>query len=146
MTDDATIRGSMQIRKGTDPVLLDYISRPTAFTADVTGTKGPSPGAITVATAPGTDVDLSELTTPALCRIMNLDDENFVEVGIWDPEISTFYPIDEILPGETYIRRLSRNLAQEYGTGTGTTGAETNRLRLRADTAACDVLIEAFEA
>ena len=140
MSDEATVRTSLQILKSP----LDYRGQPTVFHADVAGTKGPSPGAIAVSPA-GTDVDLSELTTPALCRIQNLDDEHFVEFGIWDPEGNTFYPLGEILPGESYVLRLSRNLHQEFGTGTGTSGAGTNRLRLKAWSVALDVLVEAFD-
>jgi hypothetical protein len=142
MANEAQVRSSLQIINSP----LHYQSQPTAFTADVTGIKGPCPGAF-AASILGTDVDLSELTTPGLCRIMNLDDTNFIEFGIWDPEALKFYPLGEVLPGETYVLRLSRNLAQEYaGTGTGTTGPETNTLRIRADTAPCNALVEAFEA
>lgn len=140
MADEARIQTSLQITTGS----LQYQSRPTAFTADVAGAKGPVPGAFTAAIT-GTDVDLSELTTPALCRLQNLDPTNFVEVGLWDPEATLFYPLLELLPGESYVVRLSRNLAWQYGAGTGTAGPETNRLRVRANTAACNMLVECFE-
>ena len=142
MSDEATIQGSLQIVSGE----LQYYSRPTVFLADVAGAKGPVPGAISVSTA-GTDVDFSELTTPGLCRIMNVDPTNFFEYGIWDPESHTFYPLGELLVGEFTILRLSRNIQEEYGTapGTGTTGADTNRLRLKANVATCIALVEAFE-
>lgn len=141
MADEARIVSSLYIK--TSPLV--YQSQPTAFTADVSGCKGPVPGAILVSTA-GTSVAFGELTTPALCRIMNLDDANFIEFGVWEPDTGTFYPLGEVLAGETYVLRLSRNLASQYGTGTGTTGADTASLRLRADTAACNVVVEAFEA
>lgn len=141
MADEATIRSSLLVRCDT----LNYQSYPTSFQADVAGEKGPTPGAITVTTE-GTSVDLSELTTPGLCRIMNLDATNYATYGIWDPENDTFFPLGELLPGETYVLRLSRDLQEEFGTGTGTTGADTNRLRFKADTASVVVLVEAFEA
>jgi hypothetical protein len=144
MADEATIRTSLQINK---PPYLDYQSRPTDFKADVTGTKGPTPGAITVSIL-GTDVDLSQLTTPGLCRIQNQDDVNFVEYGIRENTTGKFYPLGELLPGETYVLRLSRWLGLEEtspGTGTGTAIGADNKLHFRADTAACNVLIEAFE-
>lgn len=145
MANEAQVRSSLQILKQDGTIILiEFQGKPTVFNADVTGTKGPSPGSMS-ASVEGTDVDFSELTTPGLCRISNQDATNFVTVGIWDPEGNKFYPIDEILPGESYIRRLSRDLQEEFGTGTGTTGAETNRLRLKADTAAVNVLVEAFE-
>lgn len=147
MADEATVNATLTIQKQNDDgtrILIDYDSRPASFTADVDGTKGPSPGSITVSTD-GTDVDFSELTEPGLCRLMNQDDTNFVEYGIREPATGTFYPLGEMLPGETYIIRLSRNLHEEYvGTGTGTS-APTNFFHIKADTAACNVLVEAFE-
>lgn len=141
MANEATIRAQLTLKKGE----IDYRSNPTVFLADVTGTKGPTPGAIACAVAPGTDVDLSELTTPGFCVLHNLDSTNYVTYGIWDPEGGKFYPLGELLAGEFTVVRLSRNIQEEYGTGTGTTGADTNRLRIVADTAACNVFVGAFE-
>lgn len=141
MSDEAQIRSSLQINKGN----LNYQSQPTAFNADVATGKGPSPGAITAALA-GTDVDFGELVQPSLCRLMNLDDANFVEYGIREPATGFFYPLGELLPGESFVLRLSRNLQEEYtGVGTGTS-APTNFFHLKANTAPCVVLVEAFEA
>ncbi len=145
MSNEATIQSYLTIRKGTSPVTLNYTSQPAQFRADVTGTKGPSPGAITCTTG-GTDISFTQLTQPALCRIMNMDDTNFITVGIWDPDSSLFYPLMELLPGETYVIRLSRDVGEEYqGSGTGT-GTANNTLRIKANTASCVVLIEAFES
>lgn len=135
------------VRKSTSTglVTLNYQSQPTTFTVDVSGTKGPSPGAIQVTIA-GTDVDFSQLTTPGLCRIMNLDPTNYVEYGIRDVASRKFYPLGEILPGETYVLRLSRNIQEEYypSTGTGTTG-DIDKFHIKANKAACNILVEAFE-
>lgn len=140
MADEITIRSSVQIRKGN----LEYRPHPAYFQADMSGTPdGPSPGALAVAVT-GTNVSFSQITTPAVCRITNLDATNFVEVGIWDG--LNWYPILEILAGESYIVRLSRNLSSEYGTGTGTSSTDVNQLQLRANTAACNVIVEAFPA
>lgn len=143
MAGEATLNVSLAINKGN----LSYQSLPTSFTADVSGTDGPSPGAIT-ATLAGIDIDLSELTTFGFCRFFNMDATNFVDVGIVDPETEKFYPFMRLLAGEGYVFRLSPDLQEEYGTGagTGTTGANTNRLRLKADTAPCNVIVDAFEA
>ncbi len=112
----------------------------------MSGTKGPTPGSFD-ASVDGTDVSLSELTTFGLCRIINYDTSNFVDVGIWDPETVKFYPIVRLLAGEFFVMRLSPDLQEEFaGTGTGTTGADTNRLRIKADTAICNVSVEAYEA
>ncbi len=75
---------------------------------------------------------------------MNQDSTNFVEFGIWDG--TSFYPVGRLLAGESYVLRLSPNLGEEYGTGTGTTGEGINTLRFKADTASVNVLVEAFEA
>lgn len=142
MADEATIRSSLQIVKGD----LNYQSQPTTFQADVSTAKGPTPGAV-LATTAGTDVDLSALTTPGLARFQNLDASNYVEVGTWDPENLLFYPLLELLPGEVQVVRIARNLSQEVGTGpgTGTAGPSTNKLRVRANAAACNVFVEIFE-
>jgi len=140
MSDEASIVASLQILNGN----LEYHNTPTSFTADVTGVNGPTPGAITVPTT-GIDVDLSQLTTPGLCWMMNLDDTNYVTYGIWDPETYKFYPFGKLKPGETSLFRLSPNICKELGTGTGTTGPVTNTFHMRADTAECVVGVEAFE-
>lgn len=148
MSGEAKIHVSLQITKADAAGNVNYRSYPTQFDADVDGALGPTPGAI-LASIYGTDVDLSQLTVPGICRLSNQDSDNFVTYGIYDPEADKFYPLGELLPGEFYILRLSRDLGWEStgsGTGTGTTGPQTNRLRVQADTAACAVLIEAFEA
>jgi hypothetical protein len=142
MSNEAQIRTSLRIRLGK----LNYQSQPTVFLADVSTAKGPSPGAISV-TVGGVDVDLSQLAQPGLCRLMNLDSTNFVTVGVKDPETDKFYPLLELLPGESYVVRLSRDVNQEYSsTGTGTTDPGTNALCIRSDADDCNVLVEAFDA
>lgn len=141
MANEATIRASLTVRKGN----LDHRSNPTQFQATQTGVGGPTPGTILCAVAPGTDVDLSELTTPGLATIQNLDATNYVTVGIFDPQSNLFYPFMELLPGEIYPLRLSRNIQEEYATGTGTVGPGTNTLRVIANTAACFVKVDCFE-
>lgn len=136
MANEARVSSLLAINAGN----VQYSSLPSAFTADVTGRKGPVPGAFTATTA-GVDVDLSELTTPGLYRVMNLDATNFVEIGIRDAD--GFLPFHEIMPGETYVGRFSRNLLQEY-IGTGTTGS-IHHLHVKANTASCNVVLEAFE-
>lgn len=142
MANEGRIGASLQIKNASGS--LDFKAQIVAQTPDVAGSKGPVPGAITVSMA-GTDIDFGELTTPALCHIRNLDPTNFVEYGIWDPEGNTFYPLGELLPAQSTVLRLSRNLQEEFGTGSGTTGPNTNRLRFKADTDSLSVLVEAFE-
>ncbi len=140
MADEATIQSSLLIRAGN----ISYQSQPVSFRATVTGRKGPVPGCIRVPIT-GVSVNFTELVLPSLCRIQNLDVTNFVTVGIWDPNSATFYPVLDLLAGESYVMRLSRFMQSDLGTGSGTDGGSGNRLRLRADTAACNVVIEAFE-
>lgn len=138
---EGTIRYTFLINQGNL-----QISRTAAFNPDVAGAKGPVPGAITV-TPVGVDVDFSELTTPGLCIISNLDETSYFEYGIWDPEGAIFYPLGEVLPGESWPLRLARFLQAEYGTGSGTAVTTTNRLRLRSVSGSGNInaVVEAFE-
>lgn len=138
MANEATIHSSLRIVKQSGSLtVLDYQSRPSMFTATVVGTRGPTPGAINVTTS-GVEVNLSALDTPGLCRIMNLDTTNYVQVGIYDG--TNFWEILELLPGESYIFRLARTISK----GTGTS-YETGSLMLKANTAPCVCIVEAFE-
>ena len=149
MADEATIRSGLQILKRdstTGITLMDYQGRPQSFTADVDGTKGPTPGAITVSAVSGTDIDLSELTTPGLCRLMNMDANNPIHVGRYDPDSQRFYPLIKLLPGETYVVRLSDLVEDEWsGTGTGTTSTAST-FRAYAENADSVLSVEAFES
>jgi hypothetical protein len=123
---------------------MDYRHGGGSFAADVSGSIGPTPGSFTVSTS-GTDVDLSKLTTPGLCRLVNMDASNYVVYGPYDPDTDMFYPIGEILPGEGYVLRLHRFFLRE-STGTGTMlGGYNAVLRMRAHTASVVVSVEAFE-
>lgn len=140
MANEARVQTSLQIVNGN----LKRTGQASVFNADVTGAKGPVPGAFTASTS-GTDVDLSELTTPGFCVITNLDATNYVEYGTYDVANSKFHPLGEIGAGEAYLIKFSRNLFEEYtGAGTGTT-ADINRLRIKANTASCNVVVEAYE-
>ena len=143
MANEARIQSSLQVRKTSGSItVLDYRSQPSSYQATVTGTKGPVPGAINVPVT-GVSVNFAELTQPGLCRFMNLDATNFVTIGIYDG--AAVFPVLELLPGEIQVVRLSRYLQEEFaGTGTGTP-SDVDQLWLFADTAACNVLVEAFE-
>lgn len=143
MSNEIRVVSSLQIRKGN----LNYQGQPTSFNANMAGLKGPTPGSITAGLA-GTDVDLTEIQVPGgLCRIQNVDPVNWIEIGMYDPITFKFYPMLELLPGESYIVRLSRKIGDLQGTGTGSgvTGG-TDTLRVKANAAPCDVLIESFDA
>jgi hypothetical protein len=137
---DAIVNTTLQINKG-----HLQVNRQDQVEVDLVAGFGPTPGAI-IATVEGTDIDLSLLNTPGLCRIHNLDPVNYVQLGVWNPDQSEFYPIMRFLPGEAFTVRLDPDINEEYaGTGTGTTG-QLNTYRVKAQNEACDVVVEAFEA
>jgi hypothetical protein len=140
MANEFDIRVSVGLRNGN----TDFQSRPNAFKADQENVGGPTPGQILVSTD-GTDVDLSELTTPGIAWLQNLSEDYYVEVGIWDATAGVFYPFAELLPGEFYPLRLSRYIQQEFsGTGTADT-LSSSRLRFKAIGGACKVTALVFE-
>src|ERR1017187_871711 len=141
MSNEAQIQLSLNITKSVGGN-LNYRSYPTMFNADVNGAMGPTPGAIEVTTA-GVDINFSQIATyPGLCLITNQDDLNWVSYGIYDPTISRYFPLGEVLPGEFFLLRLSRELGEIFapGTGTGTGGPSNNTLRFKAHTNNCIVL------
>ena len=124
MANEITVRSSLQVKNGN----LDYRPNSVQFQADQTGAIGPTPGALTVSTA-GSPITLSEITTPGMTKIRNIDPTNYVTVGIFDG--STFHEFMELLPGEEYVFRFSRSM----------TG-----LSIAANTADAEIVLEVFEA
>lgn len=142
MSNEISVTASLTISKDN----LSYQNSPRSFRADMTTAAGPTPGLV-VATPLGQTVDLSLLTTPGMCCITNINDGDvYVEVGIWDVTNSIFFPLMEVLPGESYVIRLSRSLGlEEAGAGSGSTGSG-NSLMLRCNSQTANVKVEAFEA
>lgn len=128
---------SLQVADGSGN--RQYRSAPSQFLSDLEDMRGPTPGHLLVAVT-GTDVSLTQLATPGFCRIQNLDTTNYVTVGIYDG--ASYFPLMEVGPEEFYVVKLYRFLGSEF-VGTGTP-ADVNTLRLMANTAACKVLVEAF--
>lgn len=142
MANEARVQASLYIKNPT--TALEYQSRPSSFVADVNASNGPTPGAVLV-TVPGVDIDLSKLTAGGgLCRLMNLDPTNFVTWGLYNATTTRFLPLGEMLPGESYIVRLSRYILEDF-VGTGTAVGEAVTLHMKANTASCRVLVEAFD-
>lgn len=141
MADEALVQSRLSIRVGE----LSYLSPfAKAMRLDVSVLRGPTPGQLVVPTT-GRLVYFNELTEPGLCEIANLDEENYVEVGVYDTITGRFTPLLEVGPGECWPLKLSRNLKEQYtGSGTGTTGA-VSYLMIKANGASCDVYIGAFE-
>ncbi len=140
MASEARLQINLNIRQGN----LNYQSNPTAFTADVSTAKAPTPGRVLAAVL-GTDVDLSQITLPGLIWLMNLDATNYVEWGIWDESTNVFYTMGELLPGEFFTFRLSRHMLVSYQGSSTVAGADWVKLRLKANTAACECWVDIFE-
>lgn len=128
----ATIRSSLLIASSTG--VAKYQSSLTGFTASVAGASGPTPGTILCATG-GTSISLAQLTAlGGWCEIVNLDGTNYVTWGVYVGG-AAFAPVGDILPGE---KAGPFRLAQTFLGG-------SNLLRIVANTAACQVLIAAFD-
>ena len=104
---------------------------PSSHTGDMLSNKGPSPGYMKAqAIALGTAVPLSSLASPGYYRIINYDSVNFVELGL---EVSAaFQALEIIRPGNSYVGELSPNIV-------------VANLRVRADTADCDISFECWD-
>lgn len=144
MANEAQVRAGLNVRIVSGSVVRTNYRNDATYQADVSAVGGPTPGSFLV-DAYGVDVDFSQLTTPGLAWLHNQDAVNYVEFGIYDPADDSFDPLGEILPGESFPFRFSRNLGESYeGTGTGTSAA-TKRVRFRANGGSCWVLVDAFE-
>ena len=125
MANEGRVSGSLNITKGNLKVTDSFNDQ-----YDVTGTFGPTPGAVAVGTgATGTSIDLSALTTGGLMKVTNLDSTNFITVGIYDGS-TTYYPLIKVAAGTTAIFYL----------------ATITNVRAKADTASVDATFEAYEA
>lgn len=141
MSNEISVNGSVVLRKGS---LNDNIPFTNLVDMDTDDPKGPVPGAISITTV-GVEIDVSQLTTPGVGVWFNLDDENYFEWGIKEPENNRFYMIGEVGPGEAWPFQFSRNLLEDYGgTGTGTT-PPTNKLWARANGATVYGGLKAYE-
>lgn len=142
MSDEASINVNLNI----DADNVKYRSHPTNFRTDVTGRKGPVPGAFDVSVL-GVNVDLSQLTVPGLAILKNIesdDSTDYVTYGIYDTSAGRFYPLGELWPGDVWPIRLSRNLGDEIsGTSSGTVSGSGLHMRSHAGTVR--VSVEAFE-
>lgn len=149
MANEITVYSGLTINKRNSAgtaIVLQYQSQPVTFKADIDGSSGPYVGSVIVQRT-YTIIDLSRVATPGMARIMNQDGEDFVEVGIWSPAAGDFFPMIELLKGESFVMRLSRFIGQGLmpGTGTGTSDLNTNYLAAKATgDAPCRVLFEVF--
>ena len=130
MTNEFTIKSGLTLSNGS----LTHQTYTNSFQCDQTTKNGPTPGAISVTTS-GVTVSLSQLTTPGIVVMRNLDATNYVRWGLYIS--STFYPCGKIKPGEQYVFRLASDIL------TANSGAAV--LRMVANSATCIVKVEAFD-
>ena len=120
MANEIRISASMNVDNGNLSFSQNYGTK----SYDQTNIGGPTPGMIEVGTVEESET-FAELTTPGWVTIQNLDDTNFVEWGF-----STGVYGGKLMAGETAGPfRLNASAA----------------LFLKADTAACRVVINALE-
>lgn len=120
MAAEIQITAGISVRKGN----LSFEVPSTTYTADMTGTGGPTPGFINVGTTEESTA-FPELTTEGMLYMKNLDTTNYVQWGF-----STGVYGGRIKPGET---------AGPFRMEPGLT------LFLKANVAACRVLVYGFE-
>ena len=123
MAGTVTISQSIKVTNG-DYSFPRY-SKNKTIVQDALG--GPVPGTVSIGTSEE-DVDLSELTTEGWIYLENLDDANFIQWGAKD--------------GSGNMQEIGRLEAGESAQFRMEPGAT---LRMKADTAACQVLILCFE-
>lgn len=137
------VTSSLQIVQGN----LNYQSLPSAFVPTVTfanGPNGPTPGAVTISVN-GTDITFSQLTAMGgLCVLQNINSTSTIRVGARDKTSNEFYPIMDLLPGESYVIRLSADLGKEE-LGTGTFSGSNSVLHCKAVGANAILSINAFD-
>lgn len=144
MPNTLQVRIGFNVRAGN----VQFDGLPASFTVAMTGANGPTPGAVSVATT-GTDIDLSQLTTPGWAFLGNIGGVGEAEVvwGIWDPELSTFETVGYLKPGQFQNHQFPPEFGWEFGVGTGTIGSKTNQLRFYSrGPGAAKVFVGAFEA
>jgi hypothetical protein len=124
------------------PTNFFYASLPAQFTANASSAtgQGSTPGGVLCAIT-GTQISLTTLTAKGgWAFIQNEDSINFVSIGMYDG--AHYHPMLDLLPQEYIIIRLSSLLGQELtGTSIFSSG---DSLMIKADTAACWVVVHAF--
>lgn len=93
---------------------------------DQTNPRGGNPGVVTIGTSE-TTISFGSLSTPRVALFQNLDDTNFVEIG---PDSTGLVEFIKLLPGQFAVLPL----------------ADSVTVKAKADTAACDLLVEVQDA
>lgn len=127
MANEITVIAAIQVTNGN----LKYPRMGgSGFRVDQTTPFGGGPGAVIIGTA-GEDISLADFVAAGWCRMVNLDDTNFVEIG---PKVGgTFHSFQELGPGEECVFKISSAVPG------------TNTFHVKADTAECKVMITVFD-
>jgi len=120
MADEIRISASMAVDNGNLSFSQNYGTK--NYTQNAVG--GPTPGMVEIGTTQES-IAFGELTTPGWCTIQNLDETNFVEWGF-----SSGVYGGKLKAGET----------------AGPFRLNSTSLFLKADTAACRVVVNALES
>ena len=116
MADEFSMTSSIQLTNGNDS-----FSSTARFNADQSAVGGPTPGVLSIGTTHEA-ISTNELTNKGWAVFKNLDDTNYVEIGL---EVSsTFYPLVTLLPAEQAQVRLSPSV---------TVNAQANTAEVRLD-------------
>lgn len=91
----------------------------------------------------GTDVDVSLLSSPGWCRVYNADDTQWVQLGIYEPDTDTFYPLMRFGPGQGTVIPLDPYVGQEV-TGSTVQPGYNSTIRLRSQTSEVLFVMEAL--
>lgn len=119
MANEITMTVNFSLTNGN----LSFAYQPGQLSVDQSASGGPTPGFLTIGTSEETEA-FSELSTLGYCIIRNLDTTNFIRVGF----ATGVYGM-RLKAGEIALFRLN----------------PSTTLYMIADTAACKVLVHAFE-
>lgn len=118
MADEITLKVELQVRNGN---MVDTFSIGSQ-SIDQAAVGGPTPGYFTLGTSEE-EVAFAELSSRGVCVIQNLDATNYIEYGF-----STGVYGARVPAGQAYVIHLN-----------------ATSLFMRANTAACKVLVKAYE-
>lgn len=147
MSGEITVSATLKVKMGN----LDYQSRPTQLKADLVTARPPGPGQVYCPANVVTSVSFANMSNPGWCRIQNLGDDaglsQYVDVGMYDTVNGIFLPMIELLNGDSYPVRLSRNLGEVDSVPAPTGTSVYTRAVLAILSLGYDVkvLVEAFD-
>lgn len=121
MADEIRVNSTIAVKKGSFDITLGR-----QFNVDQTGDGGGNPGKVAIGTTEEV-VALGDITTIGWAYIQNIDATNYVQ---WGPESGGAMVVaGRLEAGEGIVVRLE----------------PSTTYRMKADTAACDVILQVFE-